>query len=293
MWQKRNRSKFKKTERKRYVVKCTKDCCGFKLLFRGNDQGFFELVEEHAHTCISHVATIKREWVRERINDILNRKPEAKPEELVQAIHVEFHVTVKRKMISNALADVKRTRSEEGDSFGLIASFLEAIKEKNEGTTTSLVSVDGVFVRAFLCPGVCSRAFQHATKIIGLDACHIKTKHGGTLLVLTLLDGNGSVFPAALGIAESENASRWGWFLVLVKIAFGIRDGGDGLVFISDRDKGIDISTNEVFPRAAHSHCVYHIAKNVKVRYKKSLKGLLFKAANALNKKHSRTQSLK
>ena len=70
-----------------------------------------------------------------------------------------------------------------------------------------------------------------------------------------------------------------------MKIAFGTRDGGNGLVFISDRDKGIDISTNEVFPRAAHSHCVSHIAKNVKVRYKTSLKGLLFKAANALNKK--------
>ena len=121
---------IQKAERKRYVVKCMKDCCGFKLLFRGNDQGFFELVDEHAHTCISHVATIKREWVRERINDILNRKPEAKPEELVQAIHVEFHVTVKRKMISNALADVKRTRSEEGDSFGLIASFLEASRKR-------------------------------------------------------------------------------------------------------------------------------------------------------------------
>ena len=70
-----------------------------------------------------------------------------------------------------------------------------------------------------------------------------------------------------------------------MKFAFAINAGGDGLVFISDREKGIDISTNEVFPRAAHSHCVYHIAKNVKVRYKTSLKGLLFKAANALNKK--------
>ena len=277
--------KITKTEPMRYVVKCTKDCCRFKLLFRGNDLGVFELVEERAHTCISHVGTVKREWVRERVNDILNSKPKVTPEELSQAIRDEFHVTVKRKMISNALADVKRTRSDVGDSFGLTASFLEALKGKNEGTTTSLVSVDGVFVRAFLCPGVCSRAFKHTTKIIGLDACHVKTKHGGTLLVLTVLDGNGSVFPAALGIAESENASTWCWFLNLVKIAFAIDDGGEGLVFISDREKGIDISTNEVFPRAAHSNCVFHIAKNVKVRYKTSLNGLLFKAANALDKK--------
>ena len=144
----------------------------------------------------------------------MNRKPKVKPDELVQTIHDEFHVTVKRKMISNALADVKRTRSEEGDSFGLIASFLEAIKEKNEGTTTSLVSVDGVFVRAFLCPGVCSRAFQHTTKIIGLDACHIKTKHGGILLVLTILDGNGSVSLQLLASPRSKMRRRGdgSWF---------------------------------------------------------------------------------
>ena len=281
----KNPFKIHKTEPKRYVVKCAKDCCRFKLLFRGNGLGVFELVDEQAHTCISHVGTVKREWVRERVNDILKCRPKVTPEELAQAIHNEYHVTVKRKMITNALADVKRTRSEEGDSFGLTASFLEALKGKNEGTTTSLMSVDGVFVRAFICPAVCSRAFKHTTKIIGLDACHIKTKHGGTLLVLTLLDGNGSVFPAALGIAESENASTWCWFLNLVKIAFAIGDGGEGLVFISDREKGIDISTKEVFPRAAHSNCVYHISKNVKVKYKTSLKGLLFKAANALDKK--------
>ena len=124
--------KIYKTERKRYVVKCTKERCCFKLLFRWSVQGFFELVEEQAHTCISHVATIKREWVRERVNDILNRKPKVKPDELVQTIRDEFHVTVKRKMISNELADVKRTRSEEGDSFGLIASFLDVKRRRTK-----------------------------------------------------------------------------------------------------------------------------------------------------------------
>ena len=277
--------KIHKTEPKRFVVKCPNDGCPFKLFFSGNDGGVFELVEETKHACQSNIPTIKRGWVRDRVQEKLNATPKVTPGELEVAIKRDCHVTVKRKMVTNALADVRRARSAEGDSFGLTASFLDALKEKNAGTTTSLVSIDGVFVRAFLCPGMCSRAFRHTTKIVGLDACHIKTQYGGTMLVLSVLDGNGSVFPAAVGVAETESAATWSWFLNIVKSALRIDDGGEGIVFLSDRERGIEAATSELFPHAAHSHCVFHISKNVKTQYKTTLNGLLFKAANALNKK--------
>ena len=127
---------------------------------------------------------------------------------------------------------------------------------------------------------MCIAAFQHTTGVIGLDACHIKASYGGVLLVMTVLDGNGNVFPAALGIAESENTSSWTWFLTLVKTPFRIEDGS-GVVFLSDREKGIDAAVSGVFPRAKHSYCAYHIEKNLKRNHHTRLKGLVFKAAKA------------
>ena len=70
-----------------------------------------------------------------------------------------------------------------------------------------MLTKEGVFQRAFLYPAMCVNAFEHMTKIIGLDACHIKAWYGGVILVMTALDGNGQIFPVALGIAESENTA--------------------------------------------------------------------------------------
>ena len=131
---------------------------------------------------------------------------------------------------------------------------------------------------------MCVSAFSNSTGVLGLDACHLKTPHGGVLLVLTILDGNGQIIPGSLGIAESENVHTWKWFLSLVKTAFHIEDDRCGLVFLSDREKGLDDGLKELFPNAAHSFCVYHIEKNVKVRYKTTVEGLLFTAEKTPDK---------
>ena len=144
-----------------------------------------------------------------------------------------------------------------------------------------MVTENGIDLRAFLCPGVCRNAFLNTTQISGLDACHVKARYGWSLLVMTALDGNGQIFPVALGVAESENTATWTWFIALVKTALHIQDGGEGLVFLSDREKGIEKSLNDVLPRAAHSFCVFHLEKNVKKHFHTSLEGLLFKAARA------------
>ena len=82
---------------------------------------------------------------------------------------------------------------------------------------------------------------------------------------------------------ESENAQTWDCFLSLVKVAFRVENGGSGLVFLSDREKGIDSAVSALFPDAAHSFCVYHIQKNAKVKFHTALEGLLFEAAHAVD----------
>ena len=201
-----------------------------------------------------------------------------KPKAIKEKFKDDFDIVVDKALIKNALFDAKKFPQCDNRGFGRLSGFLKALAENNEGTTTSVSTSDGVFQRAFLCPGMCSRAFGQTTKIAGLDACHIKARYG-VVLVLTILDGNGGIFPVAVGIAEGENTETWFWFLCLVKTALHIDDEGDGLVFLSDREKGIDTALKWVFPRAAHGYCVFHMIKNVTSQFHVSMEGLFYKAA--------------
>ena len=269
-----------KSEPGRVVVRCTRISCSFKMVFRGVDGGTYELVKDQPHNRQSFCPTLKRAWVRKMVEMMKRADKRVKPKAIMERLKAEFDVDVGNVLIKNALSDV-RAPLYDNQAFGLVSSFLDSLARSNEGTTTSVSTLEGVFQRAFLCPGICSRAFQHTTKVAGLDACHIKTLHGGVILLMTILDGNGSIFPVAVGVAESENADTWLWFLGLVKTALQIVDDGEGVVFLSDREKGIDSSLAIVFPRSAHSFCTFHIQKNVKQHYHTTLGGLLFRAANA------------
>ena len=260
---------------------CPENSSSFKMLFHADLDGVFRLDEKWEHDCQALLPTIKRVWIRKKIEEMKREDGKIKPKAIQMRFKEKFKIDVGKVLIANALSDVKKEQTKTDQSFGLTTSFLDAVAINNEGTTVRLMSDGEVFQRAFLCPGICKDAFMHTVMISGLDACHIKAPYGGALLVMTALDGNGQIFPVALGIAESENYSTWTWFIDLVKTALDIQDGGEGLVFLSDREKGIETSLNEVLPRATHGYCVFHIQKNVKKHFHTALNGLLFKAARA------------
>ena len=114
----------------------------------------------------------------------------------------------------------------------------------NEGTKTFLVTQNGRFKRTFIALRMCIDSFDFTTRIVGLDACHIKASYGGAVLVMTVLDGNGQVFPSSIAIAESENQETWSWYLSLFKSSFHIGNG-ENVVFLSDREKGIDRAVSQ------------------------------------------------
>ena len=143
------------------------------MLFKGNLDGVFQLVEQRQHNCQALQPTIKRAWVRDKVKAMILESPRIKPKQIKDDVLTRFNVDVNKKMMKNALADVKRTRPEERQAFGFISSFLSSLAERNEGTTTGVMSENGIFLRAFICPGVCRNAFLNTTKISGLDACHI------------------------------------------------------------------------------------------------------------------------
>ena len=115
---------------------------------------------------------------------------------------LSFGLDVEAAVIEKCSRQVRNMIIAENASFGIVHSFLESLAKANPGTTFNFQSFDGRFLRAFLCPSICVAAFHNSTKVIGLDACHIKARYDGVVLLVTVLDGNGSSFSAAIGIAE-------------------------------------------------------------------------------------------
>ena len=244
--------------------------------------GLFHLAEQRDHTCMEMLPTIKKRWMFQKLRALMAERVKLTTSEAKNWFFDVYQINVEKTMLSRVMCKVRREMREEKSGFCNLSSFLDALSRTNEGTRTLLVSLNGTFQRVFVALGKCIMSFAFTTRIVGLDACHVKASYGGAVLVMTVLDGNGQVFPSSIAIVESENKTTWSWFLSLVKSSFHIGNG-ENVVFLSDREKGIDHAVSEFFPEAAHSHCVYHIQKNVKVNFHTDLNGMLFQAAKAVN----------
>ena len=68
-------------------------------------------------------------------------------------------------------------------------------------------------------------------------------------------------------MADSENDASWTWFFELLRKALGIREN---MCIVSDRHDSITTAIKNVYPEAAHVHCIFYILNNLKIRFKKN-----------------------
>ncbi|KAF7835650.1 Glycoside hydrolase, family 47 [Senna tora] len=117
--------------------------------------------------------------------------------------------------------------------------------------------------------------------IVGLDACFLKGQFGGQLMAAVGLDGNNNQFPIAMAVVEQENRDAWEWFLDIFSEDIG-RPDELGLVFMSDRQKGLLDVFNEKWPTVEHRYCMKHMYANFKQKYKeKALRDAMWLCAFA------------
>ena len=88
------------------------------------------------------------------------------------------------------------------------------------------------FERIHICLEGCKKGFLVGCKpIIGLDACHLKTKTSGQLMCVVGIDPNDEYFPFTYAVVEAETKDSWTWFLNLLPAAIG---DGKTWVFMFD-----------------------------------------------------------
>ena len=128
---------------------------------------------------------------------------------LTNTLKDEDGVVVAKSTVYVGFYNARKSITKEGDGFEFLHGLLEKLAFENEGSVTGLVVNNGLFQRAFVCPGSTARAFRFSVKVIAVDACHVRNKNGGVIHTATCLDGNGNVFPVAFGISETESEDTW------------------------------------------------------------------------------------
>ncbi|KAL0288081.1 UNVERIFIED_CONTAM: hypothetical protein Scaly_2744600 [Sesamum calycinum] len=111
------------------------------------------------------------------------------------------------------------------ESFGRMSYYADLVLEKNEGSVG------------------CS-------PFLGFDGCHLKGPFGGVLLAAIGLDGNNGLFPVAFAVVESECKESWTFFFENLSMLVGGFSVDKPWTFMSDRQKGLVETINEVVPHA-------------------------------------------
>ena len=131
---------------------------------------------------------------------MLNEFGRISPKELADKFLKSFQIHVDVVMIRHALHDVKKQLRGRSRFRSHRRISCNSFKDKRRDADRSLHERRSL-QRGIFFPKNGIEAFSYSSKVVGLDACHIKAKYGGVILVMTFLDGKGSVFPGAIGVA--------------------------------------------------------------------------------------------
>ncbi|XP_059624678.1 uncharacterized protein LOC132267545 [Cornus florida] len=136
------------------------------------------------------------------------------------------------------------------------------------------------FQRVFICYAAMRKGFKEGCRpLIGVDGCFLKGPYGGHLLSVVSIYGNEQMFPVAFAVVESETRDSWNWFMSELMDAVGPYQE---ITFISDRQKGLVDTFENIMDGSHHRYCVRHLYENFKLRFKgQQLKNELWEAARS------------
>ncbi|KAH9670100.1 mutator transposase mudra protein [Citrus sinensis] len=139
-------------------------------------------------------------------------------------------------------------------SYSKLFRYMHALLNSNPGSTVSIERdwIGGAefpkFKRFFFCiDNSRRRFFKGCRPFIGVDGCHLKGPYKGVLLTAVSIDANYGIYPLAMCVVDTENNEPWLYFLEKLYDQVGC-NGGEGLCFMSDRQKGILNALERVFP---------------------------------------------
>jgi transposase-like protein len=118
---------------------------------------------------------------------------------------------------------------------------------------------------------------------IAVDGTHTRSKYRTQLIIVVGIDANNNGVPVAWALVPIEDEYWWTWFFEQLYIAMP-NSRRRGQIFMSDREKGIPLALEKVYPLATHAYCCQHIADNVQTNFGNACRPLFWACARAKTK---------
>nr|KAJ0184843.1 hypothetical protein LSAT_V11C900494740 [Lactuca sativa] len=159
--------------------------------------------------------------------------------------------------------------------FELLRDYALELQATNPDTTVKIdvcpngnpASPTRQFRRIYVCLGPLKKGFKACLRdLVGLDGAFMKGPFPGQVLTAVGLDSNNGIYPLAYAIVESENTASWKWFLENLGDDLELGSNSN-YTFISDRQKGLQIAVDQLFPNAEHRYCIRHIHDNMRKKW--------------------------
>ena len=195
------------------------------------------------HTCTKSYKNPRctSTYIGKKLLKKVKRQPDIKLKDIQDAVHKKYIVNISVGKASRA-----RKRAQDCvngayiQQYNQLWKYCEELRRCNPSSTMlievhyfnegGLVAKMGLTVvvpyieRLYICLEGCKRGFLAGCRpIIGLDACHLKTKTGGQLVSAIGRNPNDECFPFAFAVVEVERKDSWIRFLNLL-----LADIGDG-----------------------------------------------------------------
>ncbi|KAI9187402.1 hypothetical protein LWI28_027732 [Acer negundo] len=124
--------------------------------------------------------------------------------------------------------------------------YAEELKKTNHESTV-VIDIElgpadkNKFTRIYICFNACKQGWLHrCIKIIGLDACHVKSYHKAQLMSAIGINADNGYYLIAYVVVEKEWHESWSWFLKLLKEDLNLEDCL-GITFMT-KDKKVLLS---------------------------------------------------
>ncbi|CAI9280173.1 unnamed protein product [Lactuca saligna] len=261
-------------------VKTQKETCGWYIhASRSNPESdWFIRTLNQTHTCLQtrKLRACTASLICKKIID----QVEADPKIPLRAIQDHFQKTYQVGISMDKVFRAKDMARKHvtGDytkQFELLRDYALELQATNPDTTVKIdvcpngnpASPTRQFRRIYVCLGPLKKGFKACLRdLVGLDGAFMKGPFPGQVLTAVGLDSNNGIYPLAYAIVESENTASWKWFLENLGDDLELGSNSN-YTFISDRQKGLQIAVDQLFPNAEHRYCIRHIHDNMRKKW--------------------------
>ncbi|KAI3464217.1 hypothetical protein Pfo_020880 [Paulownia fortunei] len=266
--------KLKKNDSNRASGICVEEGCSWSIhaSWVPASQSFRIKKFNNSHTCAGESwknAHPAKKLLVSVIKDKLRDSPHHKPKEIAKSISQDFGIELKYTQVRRGIEGAReQLQGSYKESYNRLPWFCEKLVETNAGSFVKLMTNDEKRLQClFVSFHSCIQSFQNGCRpILFLNATSLKSKYQESLFTATAVDADDGFFPVAFSIVDTENEDNWHWFLEQLKSAIS---SSLPLTFVSDREKGLKKSVNEVFENAYHGYSMYHLVES----FKRNLRG--------------------